>query len=112
MLIISQVTLTAIWKLEHKLSSFMTSLSREFIVHFSRGQVGYVDVSHMDSLSEVRILIMELWDDDMFPNPNVKRLFYFVVNGVCICPHKEEGMSAFDLLDQGVKVEVVGRFGM
>lgn len=88
----------------------MTSLSREFIVHFFIGEVGYVDVSHMDSLSEVRTLIMELWDDDMLPDPNVNRLFSFVVNGVHIHPHEEEEMSAFDILDQGVKVEVVGRF--
>lgn len=99
-----------IWKLEHNLSYFMTSLSREFIVHFSIGEVGYVDVSHMDSLSEVRILIMELWDDDMFPNPNQKSKFKFVVNGICIHPHEEEGMSAFEILEQGIKVDVVGRF--
>ena len=107
---ISTATLIDILKLEHNLSSFMTSLSREFIVHTSIGEAGYVDVSHMDSLSEVRILMTEIWDDDMFPNPNLKKLFYFVVNGICIHPHEEERMRAFEILDQGVKVEVVGRF--
>ena len=82
-----------IWKLEHNLSYFMTSLSREFIVHFSIGEVGYVDVSHMEASLKFAFLSWSFGMMTCSPTQTKKSKFYFVVNGICIHPHKEEGLG-------------------
>eukprot|EP00970_Alexandrium_tamarense_P019398 scaffold13993_cov428-Alexandrium_tamarense.AAC.5 len=72
---------------------------------------GYVLVTDTDTLSNVRQHILTEFDDSQLPGGDGAD-FAFVLNGVRVSYKQEECHLAFDLLDQGVCVELIDKMMM
>jgi hypothetical protein len=87
--------------------------SKELIIK-SEDEYGYVDVTPKDTLSQVRLSILEVWEEEMipafrhpsFPIWEVKE-FTFKVNGIRISTKQEAHKLAFDLLANQAEIEIV-----
>ena len=64
---------------------------------------GFVEVCRTDTLSDVRSLVMDDFDDDMIPDDGD---FYFAVNGIRLSIKQEARKSAWDLLETSGQVSI------
>jgi hypothetical protein len=76
--------------------------NEELIVH-SQGEDGFVEVTPKDTLSQVRLRILEDLDEEQLP----AKEFSFKVNGIRISAKQEARKLAFDLLAKQAKIELV-----
>lgn len=74
----------------------------ELIIN-SGGVSGFVEVSLEDTMSHVRSLIMDEFDEDMIPDQGD---FYFCVNGIRLSAKQEARKLAMDLLNGGHTVSI------
>lgn len=73
----------------------------------SNNEDNFVEVSSHHNLSHVRQLILEEFDKDQLPSG--EEGFAFRVSGIRISEKQEAKKGAFDLIERGVLVELVGR---
>lgn len=76
---------------------------KEFVFE-SLGEGAYVEVTAEDTLSKVRELILEELDSEQLP---AEQDFVFKVNGIRISTKQEARKTAFALIDNKAKVELV-----
>lgn len=78
------------------------SLFKELVIS-SGGVSGFVEVSSRDTLSDVRSLIMEEFDDDMIPDEGD---FYFSANTIRLSAKQEARKLAWDLLSSNATISI------
>jgi hypothetical protein len=84
--------------------------TKDLILH-SNNEQSYIEVSSHHTLSNVCLLILDEFDIEQLPDGKTQE-FAFRINKIRISEKQEGKKRAFDLIERGVKLELVAKRGV